>query len=127
MATRVVCVVPAAALAAAAPLAGHQHQPGRDIGQEEREFSLGVGRIQRGGGRAQGRDGEQQKDHVGAVGQGQRDPIAALDAQAGKPLRERLDPVRGLRVRQNLTTISKRRRPARPDQSSIRIATMTAS
>ena len=82
-----------------------QHQPGGDVGQEELVLGRGVCGVQRGRGGAERGHGEQQQHDVRAIGQREGDPVSAADAQPGEPLCERLDPGRGLRVREHLAAV----------------------
>ena len=87
------------------PAGGHQHQPGRDVGKKETELSFGVRRVKRRRSGSERGNGKQDQYQVRAIGQGERDAIAAPDAQGSKPPRERLGSRGDLRLGQNQTRV----------------------
>jgi hypothetical protein len=66
---------------------------------------MGIGRIQRCRRRAEQGDRQQQLDEVGTVGQRESNAVAAPDAGRRETSRQRLDPVRDLRVGQYLAVL----------------------
>ena len=82
-----------------------QEQPRRDVRQEEGELTLGVGRVERRCRRPEQGDRQQQLDEAGAVGQRERNAVAAPDAGRREAPGQRLDPVRDLRVGQYLAVL----------------------